>query len=62
LFRELTAPDGTSELTAGSTEGVADVLRRLLRREILEQTDGGYRFQIEMVRRWFATRRPVISP
>jgi len=26
----------------------------LLRRELIEPTDGGYRFQVELIRRWFA--------
>ncbi len=29
-------------------------LRRLVRRELLERVNGGYRFQVELVRRWFA--------
>jgi hypothetical protein len=31
-----------------------EALRRLLRAEILEQEGGGYRFKVELVRRWFA--------
>jgi hypothetical protein len=26
----------------------------LLRRELIEPADGGYRFQVELIRRWFA--------
>jgi hypothetical protein len=26
----------------------------LTRRELIEPTDGGYRFQVELIRRWFA--------
>ncbi|MEP7200333.1 MAG: AAA family ATPase, partial [Chloroflexota bacterium] len=29
-------------------------LRHLVRRELLERVNGGYRFQVELVRRWFA--------
>lgn len=34
------------------------VLQRLARRELVERAESGYRFQIELVRRWFA-RQPV---
>ena len=30
-------------------------LRLLIRRELIEPVNGGYRFQVEMIRRWFAT-------
>lgn len=30
-------------------------LNLLLRRELLEEVDGGYRFQVELIRRWFAS-------
>jgi hypothetical protein len=29
-------------------------LNLLQRRDVIEQTDGGYRFQVELIRRWFA--------
>lgn len=29
-------------------------LARLLQRDLIEATDGGYRFQVELIRRWFA--------
>ncbi|NPV76680.1 MAG: AAA family ATPase [Anaerolineae bacterium] len=32
-----------------------EALANLLQRDLVEQTDGGYRFQIEMVRRWFSS-------
>jgi hypothetical protein len=48
-------------LTAGSTGDVADAIRRLVRKEIVEQVGDGYRFKVELVRRWFASRRPVLS-
>jgi len=28
----------------------------LTRRELIEPADGGYRFQVELIRRWFAQR------
>lgn len=30
------------------------ILTDLLRRDLIEEIDGGYRFQVEMIRRWFA--------
>jgi hypothetical protein len=29
----------------------------LARRELIEPADGGYRFQVELIRRWFARSR-----
>ncbi len=29
-------------------------LQLVLRRDLIEQIEGGYRFQVEMIRRWFA--------
>jgi hypothetical protein len=44
----------TEEALAEGAQGDAPAaLRRLVRREILERVDGGVRFRIEMVRRWF---------
>ncbi len=40
-------------LAAGAQGDVPAVLRRLVRREILERAEGGVRFRIELVRRWF---------
>jgi hypothetical protein len=35
--------------------GCADLLHALLtRRELIEPANGGYRFQVELIRRWFA--------
>lgn len=45
---DLEAQFPSSDLTA--------TLELLVRREIIEEKDSGYRFQIEMVRRWFAVR------
>jgi hypothetical protein len=36
----------------------ADGLDMLLRRDILEADDQGYRFQVELIRRWFARSNP----
>ncbi len=38
----------------GGEVGLADTLRGLCHREIVELVDGRYRFQIELVRRWLA--------
>jgi hypothetical protein len=46
----------TEEALAEGAQGDAPAaLRRLVRREILERVDGGYRFRIELIRRWFTT-------
>jgi hypothetical protein len=37
------------------TAGMEHALNKLQQRELIEATDGGYRFQVELVRRWFAT-------
>jgi hypothetical protein len=36
--------------------GAGLVLDLLTRRELIELADGGYRFQVELIRRWFAQR------
>jgi len=35
-------------------DGVDQTLTRLLQRELVEAVEGGYRFQVELIRRWFA--------
>ncbi len=37
--------------------GFEENLKKLLQRDIIEPCAGGYRFQVEMVRRWFAANR-----
>jgi hypothetical protein len=39
--------------------GLDGALRRLVRREILEATDGSYRFKVELVRRWVEKQEPL---
>jgi hypothetical protein len=34
-------------------------LAQLLCRNLIEPADGGYRFQVELIRRWFAQKRDV---
>jgi hypothetical protein len=34
--------------------GLDQTLTHLLQRELVEAVDGGYRFQVELIRRWFA--------
>jgi len=34
-------------------------LAALIQRELIEPADGGYRFQVELIRRWFAQKRGV---
>jgi hypothetical protein len=31
-----------------------ETLTQLVRRELIESIDAGYRFQVELIRRWFA--------
>jgi hypothetical protein len=38
--------------TSKDLTGLEGALRRLVRREIIETTAGGYRFKVELVRRW----------
>ncbi len=45
------------ELAAGTAEELDAAMERLLRRELIEPVDGGYRFQVELIRRWFAGYR-----
>jgi hypothetical protein len=37
-----------------SSEKMSEILRQLLRRDLIEQAAGGYRFQVELIRRYFA--------
>ncbi len=39
-----------------------DVLQLLLRRDLIEVLPGGYRFQVELVRRWFAQTECLGAP
>jgi hypothetical protein len=39
-------------------EGAAPVVANLLRRELIEAVDGGYRFNVELIRRWFLQLAP----
>lgn len=39
-----------------SPEILQQTLTQLLQRDLIEQVDGGYRFQVELIRRWFAER------
>jgi hypothetical protein len=38
-------------------ENLEYALKQLIRRELIEAVDGGYRFQVELIRRWFAQER-----
>ncbi|MEM9216779.1 MAG: AAA family ATPase [Cyanobacteria bacterium P01_F01_bin.150] len=40
-------------LAQQNPEGLGHVLKTLLQRELLEQTDDGYRMQVELIRQWF---------
>lgn len=50
-------PETTWESLAGTKGDPAELhqtLDLLLRRELIERVNGGYRFQVEVIRRWFA--------
>ena len=40
---------------------ITSILQLLVRRELLELVDGEYRFQVELVRRWFARGNLIIG-
>jgi len=35
---------------------VESAIEQLSRRDLIEAVEGGYRFQVELIRRWFAQR------
>jgi hypothetical protein len=37
----------------------SDALNLLLQRELIEEVSEGYRFQVELIRRWFASSLSV---
>jgi hypothetical protein len=41
-------------LACDSMDELESTLAQLLQRDLLEAVDGGYRFQVELIRRWFA--------
>ena len=41
-------------LARQAPEQLEPTLRQLLQRDLIESADGGYRFQVELIRRWFA--------
>jgi hypothetical protein len=43
--------DALTSLCPGTAERTLDLL---IRRDLVEATEGGYRFQVELIRRWFA--------
>jgi hypothetical protein len=45
------SPDALTSLCPGAVERTLDLL---IRRDLVEATEGGYRFQVELIRRWFA--------
>ncbi|GAB4160957.1 MAG: hypothetical protein Fur0021_33590 [Candidatus Promineifilaceae bacterium] len=46
-------PTPKSRLQCQFGNGVDTVLRQLAQRELIEQVDDGYQFQVEMIRHWF---------
>lgn len=50
-------PDGAATaalLAEQNVAGMDDVINLLLRRDLIEETAGAYRLQVELIRRWFA--------
>lgn len=45
------------ELLRGGSGPADDLLAQLRRRDLIEHVDGGYRFQVELIRRWLVTMR-----
>lgn len=61
LLRRLAAAGPGAVLSLAELAELPDLestLSRLRLRDLIEDTDGGVRFQIEMIRRWFAERTP----
>jgi len=48
-------------LASGAPEGIEVVVQRLARRQLVEVTADGLRFQNELIRRWFARPAPGAS-
>ena len=49
-------PDRLARLLAFDPVRLERSLASLIQRELIEPVDGGYRFQVELIRRWFANR------
>ncbi len=47
---------GHDEWAAKFSASFDDTLALALKRDLIERVDGGYQFQVEMIRRWFAAR------
>ncbi len=45
---------GAEDLTQSCPDNLNQVLALLKRRELIEEFENGYRFQVELIRRWFA--------
>jgi hypothetical protein len=58
LLRELAAcGEGAAALRRPGPIELDPPLQHLLQRDLIEPADGGYRFQVELIRRWFARPR-----
>jgi hypothetical protein len=57
LLRRLASCEGSVQADALASDDfdVLATIDHLVRREVLERADGGYRFSIELVRRWFCS-------
>ncbi len=47
-------PEAALRKACPDDDARAEALALLRRRDLLESGDGGYRFQVELTRRWFA--------
>ncbi len=45
---------GAEDLNQSCPDNLNQVLALLQRRELIEEFENGYRFQVELIRRWFA--------
>ncbi len=45
----------------GELDGLEQVLAQLMRRDLIEAVAGGYRFQVELIRRWFNRSEPQLA-
>ncbi|ETW97000.1 MAG: hypothetical protein ETSY1_24440 [Candidatus Entotheonella factor] len=52
----------TSHCTRDALDALNHSLTLLLRRDLIETVEAGYRFQVELIRRWFAQSPPEACP
>lgn len=55
------AVTGQQDLAKNLNGGLEPALDLLMRRDLIETANGGYRFQVELIRRWFAPTDSAIT-